>query len=303
MVWDPAEIIERRYLKRRINLWRIVAIAAVVGSLLLLVTRYNESRFGDYVARVQISGMILDDTARNEALRRVVEEKALKALIVEINSPGGTFVGGEALFHCLRNVAEHKPVVAVLGSLATSAAYMVALGSDRIFAHNGTVTGSIGVIMQTADISALLQKIGIKPEIVKSSPLKAQPNPLETFTPAAREATENVIKDLSDLFVDMVATRRSMSRETVLTVADGRIFSGRQAFANGMVDAIGGIPEARVWLEENYKISTALRLENLKIKDNMAFLHRFFDTMFRKTLFSERLKLDGALSVWQRYRY
>ena len=303
MVWDPAEIIERRYLKRRINLWRIVAIAAVVGSLLLLVTRYNESGFGDYVARVEISGMILDDTARNEALRRVVEEKALKALIVEINSPGGTFVGGEALFHCLRNVAEHKPVVAVLGSLATSAAYMVALGSDRIFAHNGTVTGSIGVIMQTADISALLKKIGIKPEIVKSSPLKAQPNPLETFTPAAREATEDVIKDLSDLFVDMVATRRSMSRETVLAVADGRIFSGRQAIANGMVDAIGGVPEARKWLAENYKISTALRLENLKIKDNMAALHSFFDTMFRKTLFSERLKLDGALSVWQRYLY
>ncbi len=303
MVSDPTEVIIRRHLKRRLSFWRIAAIFGLLGIALTLVSHYDKSGFGDYIARLKISGIILYDPARDAALRKATKQGEVRALIVEIESPGGTFVGGEALFKSLRKVAERKPVVAVLGSTATSAAYMAALGSDRVYAHNGTITGSIGVIMQTADVRDLLSKIGIKPETIKSGALKAQPSPFEKFTPAAREATKRVIGDLYELFVDMVEKRRGLARETVLSLADGRVFSGRQALARGLVDEIGGISEARRWLEEIHQIDADLRLEDLKIKDNTGFWSSLAHTLFRKTLFSERLSLDGALSVWQRYLY
>ena len=301
MVNDPAEVIAKRRLRRRLTFWRVAAIIGFAGVALTLASRYENGGFSDYIGRLEVSGIILNDTDRDEALRETVKQKALKALIVEIESPGGTFVGGEVLFKGLREVSKHKPVVAILGSMATSAAYMVALGSDRVYARNGTITGSIGVIMQTADIRELLGKIGIKPETIKSGPLKSQPNPVELFTPAARESTEEVINDLFYLFVDMVGQRRRMARDSVISVADGRVFSGRQALANGLIDEIGGIAEARRWLADNYQIGRDIPLKDLKVGDKAFSWRNFVDSMFRKTLFPERLRLDGALSVWQRY--
>jgi len=223
----------------------------------------------------------------------------MKALIVEIDSPGGTFVGGEALYNQLRSLAREKPVVAVMGGTATSAAYMAAIGTGRVFARNGTVTGSIGVMMQTADITGMLEKLGIKPETVKSGSLKAQPNPMEPFSSAAREATEVVVGDLFAIFVDMVATRRKIDRDKVLTLADGRVYSGRQAREAGLVDAIGGVVEARRWLEENHQINAGLPLKNLDVKGDEEPWRHFIDAVVGKMLFSERVRLDGVLSVWQ----
>ena len=303
MVYSASDIVARRRLKRLLNFWRVVAIIGVVGSALAFLSRYSDNGFSDYIARLEVSGLILNDAARDAALRQAISKKSVRALIVEIESPGGTFVGGEALFKSLREVSEHKPVVAVLGSMATSAAYMGAIASDRVFAHNGTITGSIGVMMQSADIRDLLRKVGIKPETIKSGPLKAQPNPVEIFTPEAREATEKVIDDLFDLFVNMVGERRGLTRKAVLDLADGRVFSGRQAFANGMIDEIGGISEARIWLEEKHQIDIDLRLEDLEIKENTMSWESIVDSIYRKTLFSERLRLDGAFSVWQRNLY
>ena len=247
----------------------------------------------------QRDGFVVNDPARDEALRKAARRNSMKALIVEIDSPGGTFVGGEALYNQLRSLAREKPVVAVMGGTATSAAYMAAIGTSRVFARNGTITGSIGVIMQTADITGMLEKLGIKPETVKSGPLKAQPNPMESFLPAARDATEEVVGDLYAIFVDMVATRREIDRDKVLTLADGRVFSGRQAHQVGLVDAIGGVVEARSWLEENHQINASLPLRNLDVHDNDEFWSNLIDSALGKTLFPERLRLDGVLSVWQ----
>ena len=300
MLTDPTLIFERRRIKRSLNLWRLFGVVAISIAAFSFVTRSDYSGFGAHVARLKISGIILNDSARDTALRMAAKQEDIRALIVEIDSPGGTFVGGEALFQYLRELAKTKPVVAVLGGTATSAAYMAAIGSDYIIARNGTITGSIGVIMQTADITNMLSKLGIKPETIKSGPLKAQPNPLEHFTPDAKIVTKELIRDLYLSFTEMVETRRGMTKETVLALADGRIFSGRQALANGMVDAIGGIPEARAWLEKKYQIDVNLHLEDLKIKDDGVSWRSFFSGIIGKTLFSERLRLDGVLSVWQR---
>jgi protease-4 len=295
---DADWLVDRRRLKRRLMWWRVVAVIGVVVAVVAAFGRFGGFVERAHVARIDIDGLIADDTERDEALSDIAENRAAKALIVRINSPGGTVVGGEALYRRLRQVGEKKPVVAVMGELATSAAYMTAMGSDYIFAHDGTLTGSIGVILQTADLTGLLEKLGIKPETVKSSPLKAQPNPLEPFTAEAREATRKVIGSVYEMFVSMVEERRNLSRERVKAVADGSIFTGRQAKANGLVDALGGEREARAWLEQTHGIPQSLPARDVELRGPAEEIQDLLGGLVGKALFSERLTLDGVVSVW-----
>ncbi len=299
MAIEADYLIDRRRLKLRLAAWRIAAVIAVIAAVVFAAARYDGLSFGPHVARLAVSGIIMDDPDRDEALVRVAEDQRARALIVHINSPGGTVVGGEALFRQLRQVAAAKPVVAVIGELGTSAAYMTAIASDRIFARDGTITGSIGVILQATDITGLLDKIGIRPETVKSAPLKAQPNPFEPFTPEAREATREVIMDMYDSFVAMVADRRKLERAQLAPLADGRIFTGRQALANGLIDAIGGETEARAWLAEARDIDARLPVREVEFGDRRRPWFDPFATLFGKSQLSERLTLDGLISLWQ----
>ena len=189
-------------------------------------------------------------------------------------------------------------MVAVIGELGTSAGYMSALGSDYIIARESSITGSIGVILQSTDITGLLDKLGVKPESVKSSPLKSQPNPLEPFSEEARAATEAVVADIYDLFVGMVAERRRMSRERVAPLADGRIFTGRQALRQGLIDGVGGEAEARDWLASAHGIAASLPVRPVKARRDGGILRDMLDDVVGKTLFSERLRLDGLISLW-----
>lgn len=295
---DADHAVDRRRLKRRLILWQVAAIVAVVGFVVAAFGGFADIARGDYVARVFVDNLILDDPDRDRSLARIADDPRVKALVVRIDSPGGTVVGGETLYESLRAIAEKKPVVAVMGEVATSAAYMTALGADRIFARPGSLTGSIGVILQTADMTGLLERIGVKPESVKSRPLKAQPNPFETFTPEAREVARQVVLDLFDLFVDMVADRRGMSRDAVLVLADGRIFSGRQALANGLVDALGGETAARRWLAEERGIDADLQARDVETDEDGPVWRRMLEGTIGKTLLSERLNLDGLVSLW-----
>ncbi len=298
MSLDADYVVERRRLKRRLTFWRVLGVVALVAAVVAAAGRFDLRRQQDHVAQIAIGGLILDDPARDEALKEVADDDKVKALLVKIDSPGGTYVGGEALYESLRQVGEKKPVVAIMGTTATSAGYMSALGSDHIVARSSTLTGSIGVILQTADVTGLLDKIGIKSVVVKSGPLKAQPNPLEKFLPAARKATEAIIADYFDMFVTLVAERRSLSREQVLKLADGRIFSGRQAKKAGLVDALGAEPEARKWLSETHKIADSLPVKEVKVKHEDEPWRDLFDSMIGKVMFSERLSLDGVIALW-----
>ncbi len=296
MSLDADQVLDRRRLKRRLTFWRIAAVVAVVVAVVAAVGRVGVGE--NHVARLVVGGIILDDPWRDDALAGIAEDDNAKALIVRIDSPGGTMVGGEALYISLRAVAGKKPVVAVMGGTATSAAYMTALGADHILARAGSVTGSIGVIMQTADITGLLEKLGVKPETIKSRPLKAQPNPLELLTPEAREAARFVVLDLFEMFVDMVQQRRNLPRDKVLALADGRVFTGRQAVANGLVDALGGESDARRWLAETHAIATSLPVRDVEIEHEGALWRDLITGFVGKVLFSERLRLDGLISVW-----
>ena len=298
MSLDADYVVERRRLKRRLTFWRVLGVVALVATVVAAAGRFDLRRQQDHVAQIAIGGLILDDPARDEALKEVADDEKVKALLVKIDTPGGTYVGGEVLYESLRRVGEKKPVVAIMGTTATSAGYMSALGSDHIVARSSTLTGSIGVILQTADVTGLLDKIGIKSVVVKSGPLKAQPNPLEKFLPAARKATEAIIADYFDMFVTLVAERRSLSREQVLKLADGRVFSGRQAKKAGLVDALGAEPEARKWLSETHKIADSLPVKEVKVKHEDEPWRDLFDSMIGKVMFSERLSLDGVIALW-----
>jgi len=298
MTLDADVYVDRRRLKRRLIAWRLVALASLVAAVLAAVGRIGLYPGANYIARFEVDGIILQDSKRDELLTELADDKRVKAVIVSIDSPGGSFVGGESLYRRLREVAAKKPVVAVMAGTATSAGYMAALGAEHILAHQGTLTGSIGVILQTADVTGLLDKIGIKPETFKSGPLKAQPNPFEKLTPEIREATQNVIQDLFGLFVDIVAERRDMPRDKVLTMADGRVFSGRQAKDLGLIDGLGGEPEARAWLAEAHAVGTDLPVKTVVVKRERELIRDLLEGMIGKALFSERLRLDGVISVW-----
>ncbi len=291
-------LIDRRRLKRRLTVWQLVAVAAVVGVALAAYGRFDGLVSRSHVARLTVTGIIADDPERDQALEALKEDGSVKALVVRIDSPGGTVVGGEALYRRLYEIGQEIPVIAVMGEVATSAAYMTALASERIFAREGTLTGSIGVIMQTANVTGLLDKLGIEPESIKSGPLKAQPNPLEPFTPDAREATEAVVADIFQMFVAMVEERRKMSHDDVTRLADGRVYTGRQALANGLIDAIGGESEARQWLQEAKKVSADLPIRDVGNTDTAEQVSRWLHGMAGKALFLETLNLDGLVSVW-----
>ena len=291
-------IIVRKKLKKQILFWRTFAVLAVIALIIFQFGSFDTIKDKNHIAVLNVSNIITDNPKRSKALIKVANDDLIKALIVNIDSPGGTVVGGEALYLHLREVSSKKPVVAVISDLATSAGYMTAIAADKIFARQSSITGSIGVIIQTTDITVLLDKIGIKPEAIKSSPLKAQPSPLEPMSNKTRSATRLVVEDIFNMFIDMVSTRRNMNRQTVKKLADGRIYTGRQAVKNGLIDAIGGEKEALNWLSSAKNIDKHLPLKLLRFDEEESFLKKILDRFLGKILISDGLRLDGLVSLW-----
>lgn len=296
MALSADERVDRRRLKRRIALWRTFGLLAFTGFLLAVLGRFGVFEGGPYVARLSVAGLIVDDPARDELLSHLATDPRVRGLILRIDSPGGTVVGGEALYLSLRQFAEQKPVAAVMGTLATSAAYMAALAADHIVAREGTVTGSIGVIVQTVEVSALLKDLGVEAEAIKSGPLKDATSPFEPLTKEARAATQAVVDDMYDMFVSLVAARRGLAPEETRALADGRVFTGRQAAAAKLVDAVGGEAEARAWLEQN-GVVPGLPVREVAPEHDEEWLALLAGSA-KKALYPESLVLDGGVSVW-----
>jgi protease IV len=230
----------------------------------------------------------------------VKDNDAIKALIVEIDSPGGTSVGGEQLYVDLRDIAKKKPVVAVMRTMATSAAYMAALGTDHIVAREGTITGSVGVIVQTAEVTRLADKLGIDPITVKSGSLKATPSPIEKFNPADEAMLQDVVNDFFNYFVDLVVTRRKLTDEQLEQIQNGRVFTGRQALKVNLVDQLGGEPEALRWLGKNKKIDTELEIKTVKVKKPENLLTDLSETISSGTILENLLgNQHGLVSIWR----
>lgn len=300
MALESDYLVDRRRLKRRLALWRALAVVIAVALVIVAVERFRDGPVGGraYIARLHIDSVIFNDRDRIEALEDLAGDRRARALILRIDSPGGTVVGGEALYRTLRKVAAKMPVVAVMDGIATSGGYMVAIAADRIFAHEASITGSIGVLFQTAEITELLERIGVSVTSIKSAPLKAEPSPVTKLTPEVRRATQALVDDMFRMFVDMVAERRKMDRARALKLADGRVYTGRMALTNGLVDTIGGEPEALAWLRTEKKIDRGLTVRDVRIRRNVEAWFDRLTGLARKTVLSERLTLDGLVSVW-----
>lgn len=302
MALDLDAFYDRRRLKRRLFLWRTLAIvAAVVAAVVVLAAAsgWKGGGLGPHVARLEVKGVITDDQDRLKQLEKLADDSSVKALLVVIDSPGGTVVGGEDLYHAVRAVAAKKPVVTVMSTMAASAGYMVAIGADRIIAREGTLTGSIGVLLQSAEVTGLLQKLGISAEAIKSAPLKAAPSPLEPLTPEARQATQAVVDDIYRMFLRLVQERRGLDDARLREVGDGRVFTGRQAVTLGLVDSLGGEAEARAWLASERNVSAILPVRAVKKDGEMSWLGEMTRAAAGKMLMLETLTLDGLVAVWQ----
>jgi signal peptide peptidase SppA len=227
MSLDADSIVDRRRLRRKLTVWRVLAVLLAISAVLAVAARLSKPDLvwseatGSYMARVAIRGLIRNDQERTEALERLAKSQA-RAVIVHIDSPGGTAAGAEQLYDSLRAVAAKKPMVIVVDGLAASGGYIAALAGDHIVTRSAGLLGSIGVLFQYPNVSDLLKTIGVKVEEVKSSPLKAAPNGFEPTSPEARAAIEAIVKDSYAWFRGLVKDRRQLDDALLERVADGK---------------------------------------------------------------------------------
>ncbi len=262
---DADLLLDRRRLKRQLTGWRIGAVVAGVVALAALASPAGRGIGVAHVARVNVSGIITENQKLLDAVAALAKNNAVPAVIVSIDSPGGSVAGGESLRAALIRLAAVKPVVAVMHGTAASAGYMVALPAARIFARDATLTGSIGVILETGEASGLLAKLGLAADAITSGPLKDQPSFTRPLTPQGREYLNGLVADMYDQFVTMVSDARHMDKDAVKGLADGRAYTGRQAQKLGLVDEIGGEIEARGWLARERGVAESVPAEDLRL--------------------------------------
>ena len=321
MSLDADQIVDRRRMRRKLTFWRTLAVLLAVGALIglggALRTRGVDvfaGASGASIARITISGLIRNDQERVTALTRLADSQA-KAVIVHINSPGGTTAGSEELHHSLIALKSKKPTVVVVDGLAASGGYIAAIAADHIVARETSLVGSIGVLFQFPNVGELLSKLGVTMEEVKSSPLKAAPNGFEPTSPEARAAIAALVRDSYDWFRALVKDRRRLDDAGLDQVADGRVFTGRQGVPLNLVDELGDEETAVAWLakEKNIDPKTPVRDYQLHGRlGDLPFLHTAVSALISAAGFGalaqrfdtwgsvqERINLDGLLALWQ----
>lgn len=292
--------------RRSRGLWRVLALVAAVTAILAVTARFAMpgQGAGDIIARVTIDGMITTNAERQALFERLIEDERVKAVVVAINSPGGSTAGGEELYESLRRLSAEKPTVSVINELGASAAYMTAIGTDRIFARRLSIVGSIGVLYQHVNAGKLLDTIGIDLDKVASGPLKAEPDYDEPLEGAPRASLAELVEDSFDWFVEIVAERRNMERSAALALADGRIMTGRVGVETGLIDDIGGELEAIDWLERDKGVPEGLAVIDVwpQPEDGFGWAGRLLGGSARAALGLSPegpVMLDGLVSLWQ----
>jgi protease-4 len=318
MSLDADAIVDRRRMRRKLTFWRVAALLVVLLAVgiaaFVLAPKTGLAPGENAIARIRIEGIIRGNQDRVEALERLGRSRA-KAVIVHLDSPGGTTAGSEQLYDALRTLQSKKPLVVVVDGLAASGAYIAALASDHIIAHDTSLVGSIGVLFQFPNFTDVLKTIGVKVEEIKSSPLKAAPNGFEPTSPEARAAIEAIVLDSYAWFKNLVQTRRHLDDTQLAKVADGRVFTGRQGVPLRLVDQLGNEKTALAWLETEKKVPANTPVQDYSLEprfSELSFLHvaawsaqAMGLSAFAQRIEAwgavqavERLNLDGLLALW-----
>lgn len=295
MSLDSDVIVDRRRIRRKLTFWRVAAALIAIAAILtigLLATPGGRGTLttAGSIARINIEGLIRSDQNRVEALERLENSRAA-AVVVHINSPGGTTAGSEQLYDALLRLKAKKPLVVVVEGLAASGGYITAIAADHIVAQQSSLVGSIGVLFQIPNFTELMKTVGVKVEEVKSSPLKAAPNGFEPTSPEARAALESLVKDSYAWFRGLVKERRGMDDALLEKVADGRVFTGRQAVELKLIDQLGDEKTAIAWLVAQKGIKADLPVRDYKLSP------RFGDLTFLRTAAAVTLDALGLSAV------
>jgi protease-4 len=320
MSLDADLIVDRRRMRRKLTFWRVLAIAvivlAVAGAVVLSSRRAGIFGVTPYIARVTISGLIRGDQERVEALDKLAQSSLARAVIVHVDSPGGTTAGSEQLFNSLSRLRDKKPLVIVVDSMAASGGYITAIAGDHIVAQQTSLVGSIGVLFQYPNFADLLGKIGVKVESVKSTPLKAAPDGFEPTSPEATAALNSIIQDSYSWFKGLVQDRRNLTDAELATASDGRVFTGHQAIGLKLIDELGDERTALAWLGKEKNVDAKLPVRDYELQSRLGdlpFLHaaavalldaaglnalaRQLDALAAVDAV-ERFNLDGLLALW-----
>jgi protease-4 len=320
MSLDSDVIVDRRRIRRKLTFWRVASVIIAIGAIAVIGMLASPGARGTFtsagsIARVTIEGLIRSDQQRVEALERL-EKSHAAAVIVHINSPGGTTAGSEQLYDSLMRLKAKKPLVVVVDGLCASGGYITAIAADHIIAQQTSLVGSIGVLFQFPNFTDLLKTVGVKVEEVKSAPLKAAPNGFEPTSPEARDALDALVKDSYAWFKGLVKDRRGMDDAQLAKVSDGRVFTGHQAVDLKLIDQLGDEKTAIAWLEQQKGVKKDLPVRDYTLSP------RFGDLTFLRTAASvtlealglstiahqieqagvaqavDRLSLDGMLALW-----
>ena len=317
MTEETEIVLDRRRLRRSVTFWRaagVGALALAIGAIALPGETLTTLLEQPQIARVAIEGTILENRDQLKMLDKIAGDSKVAALLVYVNSPGGTTTGGEAIYEALRKVAVKKPVVAQFGTVAASAGYIVGMGTDHIVSRGNTITGSIGVIAQWPEVASMLDKLGVKVNEIKSGSLKATPSMFLPLDEGGRKVTQGMVDEGFRWFLSLVETRRGLKTADIAGLEQGRIFSGREALTLKLVDEIGGEDEAVAWLTEKRGIAKDLKVVNWKpsavdgwgFPKAQASLEGGIAAAAAKELVRtatsaahlDTLTLDGLVSVW-----
>jgi protease-4 len=308
MISEAELIVDRRRMKRRLIFWRVAAIVLAIAAVSALAWPTGSLKtFENHIARIHIDGLITGDQPTLDMLGDIAKSDKVKGLIVRIDSPGGTTAGSEAIYESLRKIAKDRPVVAVMDTVAASGGYITAIAADHIVARGNTITGSIGVIFSFPEVSRLLDTLGVKMEEIKSGELKAEPSPYKPVSDKARAVSQEMVQDGFEWFIKLVSERRGIPLDQVRVLADGRVYTGRQAVANKLIDTLGGEENAVDWLETEKKVQKDLKIVDWSPRnpaDPTGLGFTALDGVLRllglEPLRSaaERARLDGLLVLW-----
>jgi len=308
-------IADRRKLRRKLTFWRVLGVLALIAAVVALGVSATDRAggFGQaHIARISVDGFIAGSERTTDLFRRVGEAAAVSGVVISINSPGGTTTGSEELYRGIRQLAEKKPVVAFVDGTAASGGYITAIAADHIVARETSIVGSIGVLFQYPDASALLDHLGVKVEEVKSAPLKAEPSPFKPTSPEARAALQQVVNDTYDWFKALVRERRGLNDQELATVSTGQIFSGRQGVGLKLVNAVGTERDAVSWLERERGVRKNLPVRDWKPRGDGRFslfswaafgadllgFGSIAQTLRQVSVSGPIAQLDGLLVVW-----
>ncbi|MEW6326836.1 MAG: signal peptide peptidase SppA [Thermodesulfobacteriota bacterium] len=277
-------------MKKHPILFGLAILASIFFGLIIIVFIFawiGEKGYmlapGEKIGIVEINGLITDSKETIQELSALRKNSQIKAIVVRIDSPGGIVGAAQEIYAEVRRASQVKPVVASCGSIAASGGYYIAVGTNKIIANPGTITGSIGVIMKFANAEELLRKIGLKISALKSGELKDTGSLTREMTAKEKAMVQGVIDDVQSQFIEVVASGRKLPQEKIRGIADGRIFSGKQAMELGLVDKLGNMEEA---------VAVAGQMAGLKEEPEVIYPRKkgislwelVFDTTFRESV-------------------